>query len=422
LSVEKFIAKKIAGSSKNKGNISKPIVKIGIAGIVLGVSVMILTLSIVSGFKKAISSKISGLTTHIAISSVNLNSSNEPEPIVISKDTLKMILNLPEVLKIQEVGFKNGILKTNTENEGILLKGVSSDYDFSFLQQHIVKGEIPFISDTTLSKDILISEGLAEKLELNPGDKMLIYFISQRDAFDSTAGNFVTKFEQRSRSLKVSGIYKTSFADFDNNLCFADLKQIRKINYWSGELVGNYEVILKDFETLETANEEIEELLGYNYRVSTIKEIYSNIFIWLDKLDINGIIIIVLMIMVAVINMITALLILILERTHMIGLVKAMGMTNRSVQKIFLHISVRLIGKGLLWGNVLGIGLCYLQYYFHLVKLDSSTYYVDHVAIDINWTHYFLLNIGTFLVCMAMLFFPTLIITRLTPVKTLRFD
>ncbi|MGZ3901227.1 MAG: ABC transporter permease [Bacteroidia bacterium] len=422
MSVEKFIADKITGSEKGKGTISKPIVKIGIIGIVLGVSVMLLTISIVLGFKKAITDKMTGLTTHIAISNINVNPSNEPEPIIISDDTLKMLENIKGISHVQTTAFKNGILKTKTENEGILLKGIDKNYDFNFLKKHIVSGKLPSFSDTMASRDILISQGLSDKLGLNISDKMQVYFISQHQVYDSVAQEIITRSEPRSRKFIICGIFKTGFADFDDHLTFVDLKQIRTLNYWNNKQVGNYEIKISDFEKLDETKEAITDLLGYNYNVNTVRELYSNIFIWLDKLDINGVIIIVLMILVAVINMITALLILILERTNMVGLVKALGMSNANVRKIFLYISIKLIGKGLLWGNIIGIGLCYLQYYFKLVKLDSETYYVDHVAIDINWMYFLILNAGTFVICILMLFLPTILISKLTPIKTLRFD
>jgi lipoprotein-releasing system permease protein len=422
LSIEKFIADKITGSDKDKSNISKPIVKIGIIGIVLGVVVMLLTLSIVVGFKKEITNKITGLTMDIAISNVNINPSNEPDPIRISKDTIEMLKKIPFVKHIQTTAFKNGILKTNTENEGVLLKGINNNYDFSFLTSHLLEGRLPKFNDSIASKDILISKALAERLDLKVNGKMLIYFITQHETYDSTVKESIIKSEQRSRNFTICGIFKTDFSDFDNNLTFVDLKQIQKLNYWEDGMVGNYEIKINNFDNLIPCKEEIQNLMSYYYNVSSVKDIYSNIFVWLDKLDINGVIIIVLMILVAVINMITALLILILERTNMVGLVKALGMTNPNVRKIFLYISLKLVGKGLLWGNIIGIGLCYLQYYFKIAKLDSATYYVDYVAIDINWIYILLLNSGTFITCLLMLFLPTLIITKLTPIKTLRFD
>jgi lipoprotein-releasing system permease protein len=422
LSVEKFIADRISGSGKSKGNISKPIVKIGIIGIILGVAVMLLTVSIVLGFKKAIKEKMTGLTTHITISNINVNPSNEPEPLVISDDTLKLIRQNPRIKHIQTTAFKNGILKTKNANEGILIKGVDKNFDFEFLQKHMVEGHLPVFNYSSASKEILISKTLADKLELKIGEKMLIYFISQHTVFDSAANEDVIKYEQRSRNLKICGIFQTNFSDFDNSLSFVDIRHVRSLNYWDKNQVGNYEIKLNDFEKLEETRDELHELLGYNFNVNTIVDYYGNIFIWLDKLDVNGIIIVVLIIIVAVINMTTALLILILERINMIGLIKALGMADDDVRKIFMYITLKLVGKGLLWGNIVGIGLCYLQYKFEIVKLDSATYYVDHVAIEINWLYFLLLNIGTFIVCVSVLFIPTVLVSKLTPVKTLRFD
>jgi lipoprotein-releasing system permease protein len=422
LSVEKLIADRISDSSQNKGNISKPIVKIGIIGIAGGISVMLLTVSIVLGFKKEIVNKITGLTTHIVISSVNRNASNEPEPIALSEDTLKLLRDLPFVEYVQKSAFKNGLLRTETENEGILLKGVTGKYDFSFIAKHLTEGRLPQLDQPETSKEVLISEVLARKVDLKLNDKILVYFISQHEVYDSLIKAPILKSEQRSRKLSVCGIFKTNFADFDEKLCIVDLRQIQRLNYWDGAMVGNYEIKVKNFEKVEEAQVQIEDILGYDYSVNNVREISSNIFIWLDKLDINGIIIVVLMVLVATVNMITALLILILERTQMVGLIKALGMTNASVRKIFLYISFKLIGKGMLWGNIIGIGLCLVQYYFKLARLDSQTYYVDYVAVEINWIYFLLLNVGTFIVCGLFLFLPTLILTKLTPIKTLKFD
>ncbi|MDO8999239.1 MAG: ABC transporter permease [Bacteroidota bacterium] len=422
MSIEKFIADRISNPKLDKGNISKPIVKIGIIGIALGVSVMFLTVSIVLGFKKEIVNRITGLTTDLVISNINVNSSNEPEPIYLNEDSLKKIKNLPFVKHLQTTAFKNGILKTETENEGIVLKGITENYNFDFIKKHLIEGRLPIFKKDEASKDIFISSSLAEKLNLKLDEKMLVYFISQHEVYDSTIKDFITKYEQRSRKFTICGVFKTSFSDFDKSLAFVDLKQIQRLNFWNENQVGNYEIRINDFEKLNENLETIQEFLGYNYNVNSVKELYSNIFIWLDKLDINGIIVIVLMIIVATINMITALLILILERTNMVGLVKALGMNNAQVRKIFLFISLKLVGKGLLWGNIIGITACLLQQYFKIIKLDSEIYYVEYVAIDINWLYFIGLNIGTFVACFVMLFLPTLILTKLTPIKTLKFD
>lgn len=422
MSVEKLIADRITDSKQNKGNISKPIVKIGIIGITLGVSVMLLTVSIVLGFKREIVNKITGLTTHVVVSSINRNASNEPEPITIRQDTLEMIKKLPFVKHVQVTAFKNGLLKTNEENEGILLKGVTADYDFDFIQKHLVEGRLPEFTGVEATKDILVSKVLARKMDLKLNDKITVYFISQHQVYDTLLQETITKSEQRSRKLSICGIFKTDFADFDEHLSIVDIRHIRKINYWDSTMVGNYEIDVVDLNGLEEDQEKLEELLGYDYNIANVREIYSNIFLWLEKLDMNGIIVIVLMIIVATFNMITALLILILERANMVGLVKALGMTNVNVRKIFLFISIKLIGRGMIWGNIIGISLCLVQYYFKIAKLDSETYYVDSVAIEMNWLYILLLNAGTFITCSLMLFLPTLILTKITPIKTLKFD
>ncbi len=422
MSIEKFIANRISNPDLNKGNISKPIVKIGIIGIALGVAVMLLTVSIVIGFKKEIINKITGLTTDIVVSNINVNSSNEPEPIYLSEDTLKLIKQLPFIKHLQATAFKNGILKTESENEGVVLKGVSGDYNFDFIKKHLIEGRIPTFNESEASKDVLISLNLAQKLNLKINDKMLVYFVCQHQIYDSVLHENIIKYEQRSRNFVICGIFKTSFSDFDNSLSFVDIRQIQRLNYWQDNYVGNYEISISNFNKIDNNIETIQDVLGYDYTVNSVKSLYANIFIWLDKLDVNGIIIIVLMIAVATINMITALLILILERTNMIGLIKALGMNNANVRKLFLMISLKLIGKGMLWGNLFGIAACLIQQYFKPVKLDSAVYYVEYVAIEINWLYFLVLNAGTFLICFIMLLLPTLIITKLTPIKTLKFD
>lgn len=383
---------------------------------------MLLTVSIVPGFKKEIIKRLTGLSGDISITSINVNSSNEPEPITISEDTLLLLRRLPGIAHLQPTAVKNGILKTDTENEGVLLKGVTGEYDFSFTRNNLLSGRLPEFKAGEAGKDILVSEALAERLGLELDQKMRVYFISEHSVYDSLQGGEVTRYSQRSRNFTICGIFKSNFADFDAQLCITDIRQIRQLNFWDSTQVGSYEIRVKDFAQLDAGQEQVQDLLGYNYNVNTATETYATVFIWLDKLDINGIIIVVLMVVVATMNMVTALLVLILERTNMIGLVKALGMSNVSVRRIFVYISFRLTAKGLLWGNVVGIGLCLLQYHFKIIGLDSATYYVDHVAVEINWYYYLLLNAGTLFVCCLILLLPTLIIARLTPVKTLRFD
>jgi lipoprotein-releasing system permease protein len=383
---------------------------------------MLLTISIVIGFKKEITKKVTGLAADVSITNMSYGTNGEQIPLRISKDSLAMITKIPNVKHVQGTAHKNGIVKTKTENEGVLIKGIDANYDLEFINKHLISGRLPDLKTQDPGNDILISENLATRLNLKADDKFLVYFVVQHEVYDSIEKTNYTKFEQRSRNFKICGIYKTSFSDFDNDLTFTDVRHIQKLNYWQPEMFGAYEIKVKDFDDLDNTVLDLNDVISVNCQAISVKDNFSNIFIWLDKLDINGVIVIVLMIVVAVINMITALLILILERTNMVGMVKALGMNNVNVRKIFFYISIKLLGRGLIWGNIVGIGLCLLQYYFGWAKLDSSTYYVDKVIIDLNWLWYLILNIGTAGTCLVMLILPTLIITKITPIKTLRFD
>lgn len=422
MSAEQFIADRISRPEQNKGNISRPIVKIGIAGIAIGLAVMLLSISIVGGFKSEIINKITGLTAHVIVSSININASNEPEPITLSEDSLNLLRNLPGVKTIQKTSFKNGLLKTEHENEGILLKGVDRHYDTAFIHQHLLSGRMLRYNDSAAGREVLLSYELSKQLNIQLGDKITVYFLVQQESLDSATGATYLKSDPRSRLLTVCGIFNTGFSDFDKQLGIVDLRLLQVLNGWSLQQCGSFEIKTHSFAQLMPVYEQVAEVLGYNYNTRPVTELYAGIFMWLEKLDMNGVIIVVLMVLVAIINMITALLILMLERANMIGMVKALGMSNASLRRVFLRISLRLVGKGMFWGNLIGIALCYLQYYFHIVKLDASAYYVDHVVVQMNWTYIIALNIGTFLSCGIMLLLPTMILSSMTPLKTLKFD
>ena len=383
---------------------------------------MLLTVSIVLGYKNEIVRKITGLTADIVVSSINLNASNEPEAIQISEDSLQLLRQLPNISHIQRTAFKNGLLKTKYENEGVLLKGIDKNYDTTFIKTHLSAGRLLRFNDASASKEVVMSSELSKVLNINVGDKITVYFLVQRQMLDSTTGEAYQMSVPLSRPLTICGIFTTGFSDFDKQLGIVDLRMIQVLNGWSLSSCGSYEIKLTGFERLNESTESVQAYLGYNYSTRAVTEIYSTIFVWLDKLDINGIIVVVLMIVVATINMITALLILMLERANMVGMVKALGMSNVSVRSIFLRISFRLVGKGMLWGNIIGISLCLIQYYFRVIELDATSYYVDHVAIQINWLYILVLNVGTLLSCGLMLLLPTLILTGMTPLKTLKFD
>ena len=402
---------------------SSPIIKIGIIGIALGVAVMIITLSVVTGFQQQITNKITTFTSHLQINDYDQNQSFEPNPIVVHDDILKAIGNIPNVKLYQPFATKNGILKTKTDNEGIVLKGVSETYDWSNLKPYIKQGNLLSLNKDTVSKQIFISQTLANKLNIKLNQKMLIYFMSKKKINDTTlSGSNYIDYEPRVKDFYVKGIFNTGFSDIDKNLVFVDLKQIQKLNYWKSNEVAGYEVFLKDFNLLDQSLEDVNDIIGYKYTVNSAKQLQNSIFSWLEMIDVNAVVIITLMVLVAAINMISALLILILERTNMIGLLKAFGSSKQSVRKIFFYVSIQLLIKGLLIGNFIGIGFCLIQNYFNIIPLNSATYYLDSVPINLSMLHVLYVNVGTIIICMLMLFLPTLILNKITPIKAIQFS
>jgi lipoprotein-releasing system permease protein len=402
---------------------SSPIVKIGTTGIALGVAVMIITMAVITGFQQQITKKITTFTAHLQINDYDENPSQEPNPIVVDEAVLTSVKAQPNVKHMQAFATKNGILKTKTENEGIVLKGVSTDYDWSFLQPYLSEGAVLNITDTAVSKDIFISQAIATKLNIKLNQKLLVYFMSKKKLTDTTfSGQNYIEYEPRVKDFYVKGIFNTGFSDFDKNLVFVDLKQIQKLNYWNPQQVGGYEVYLNDFNQLEQTQDILNDLVGYDLIVNNVKQMQNAIFSWLDMIDVNAVIIITLMVLVAAINMISALLILILERTNMVGILKAMGLANGKVRGVFFYVSLQLLGKGLLFGNIVGIGLCWLQLQFKFATLNSATYYLDYVPVNLSAMHVIGINVGTIVVCLLMMFLPTLILNRITPVKAIRFS
>ncbi len=402
---------------------SSPIVKIGTTGIALGVAVMIITMAVITGFQQQITKKITTFTAHLQINDYDENPSQEPNPIVVDEAVLKSVKAQPNVKHMQAFATKNGILKTKTENEGIVLKGVSTDYDWSYLKPYLSEGAVLNITDTAVSKDIFISQAIATKLNIKLNQKLLVYFMSRKKLTDTTfSGQNYIEYEPRVKDFYVKGIFNTGFSDFDKNLVFVDLKQIQKLNYWNPQQVGGYEVYLNDFSQLEQTQDLLNDLVGYDLIVNNVKQMQNAIFSWLDMIDVNAVIIITLMVLVAAINMISALLILILERTNMVGILKAMGLANGKVRSVFFYVSLQLLGKGLLFGNIVGIGLCWLQLQFKFATLNSATYYLDYVPVNLSAMHVIGINVGTIVVCLLMMFLPTLILNRITPVKAIRFS
>jgi len=417
LSIERFIAKRIIFGQSGSNQLSRPIMRVSVLGIALGMALMILTLAVVSGFQKEIRNKLIGFGAHIQITNYDNNVSDEPQPITSRPDFLEDLKELPQIRHIQAYATKSGIIKTKTDNEGVLLKGVGADYDWSFIEQNLVAGKVFTVSDTGLTRSIVISKLLADKLELKLDDKMVIYFLIRKT---DSAEN--VSYEQRVKTFFISGIYNTGYEDVDKKLTLVDIRQIRKLNYWNEDQVGGFEIAINNYEQIDELGAEVNALAGQGFVAQTIKETNPTVFSWLDLQDVNAVIVITLMLLVAGINMISVLLILILERTNMIGILKALGAKNKSIRGIFLYNAAYLIGKGLFWGNLLGIGIALMQQRFGLFTLDPKTYYISVVPVHLDVMTILLLNAGTLACCLLMLLVPSFIVAKITPVKSIRFS
>ena len=412
------IANKLWTSRSGKRVISAPVVKIAVGSIALGMSVMIITLAIVTGFKNEIRSRAIGFAGHIVVIAYTNNNSYEQEPVSIQADFVKTLTDNPEIKHIQPYATKNAIIKTSLENQGIIIKGVDKTYNWHFITQYLKEGTIPDFSDTVSSDKILVSQTIANKLNIKTGDKLVTYFVSKKRGDDTLAN---AGYEPRTRKFKVCGIYQTGFSDVDDNIVFADLRQIQRLNYWASNQAGGFEIELKDFEKIDAMTEEINGETGQGLEARSVKGLYPTLFSWLDLLNSNAAIIIVLMIAVAIINMISALLILILERSSTIGILKALGAGNSLVRNVFLFQSARMLGTGLLIGNLAGLMLTWLQLKFKLITLNPETYYVSFVPVEFNIMHIIGINLLTVACCLLMMLLPVLVISKITPVKTLRF-
>jgi len=407
MNVEYFIAKRLFTAKEENNTYTKPILRIAILAIALSVAVMLISIMVVTGFKNDISDKIIGFGSHITISNFTNNQSYESEPISVEQDFYPSITAVEGVKHISTFATKAGIIKTADEIQGVVLKGVSSNYDWTFFKDNLVSGSVFEVNDSVKSNQILISENISKTLDLNVGDGLVMYFAQN---------------PPRVRKFHISGIYNTAMSDFDKLFVLGDINHIQALNGWENNEVGGFEIQLTNFDDLDKITDEVYNLTPYNLNAQSIKEKTPQIFNWLDLQDVNVQVILILMLIVGVINMITALLILILERTKTIGILKALGATNWSVRKIFLYSAVNLIVKGLLVGNALALSFAFLQKKFSLISLDPATYYMDTVPINFDLTYILLLNIGTVVVCYVVLIVPSVIITKITAIKAIRFE
>ncbi len=363
-----------------------------------------------NGLRLEIGNKVIGFGGHIQIRNYQPSTTYQQSPVALHDSTIAVIQQLNQVEAVHGFAQKAGILTTDELFEGAILKGVSKTYPLQNFGKYLVSGHLPAIADSGYSDSILISQTLCKKLKLNLGDKVRMYFVREAPK------------PPLMRKWYISGIYQTDFDEIDQNFIIGDIKHIQRMNKWEPNEIGGYEVYLNSEENLAETTQQIRTLLPFEIDAHSVRDLNEQLFQWLDLFDLNIYLIILIMIAVATVNMSIALLILIIERTNMIGILKALGSTNLSIRKIFLTHALRLIGKGLFWGNLIGIGLCLLQQQFGWVKLDPSTYYVSQVSIDLNPLHLIILNATTLVICLICLILPSYLITRISPVKAIKFD
>ena len=413
MNLEYFIAKRIH-FQQGKKNISRPAVRIATIGIALGLAVMIIAIAVVVGFKQEIRNKTIGFGGHIQITNFDNNNTYEMNPIKADKALIKKIESVDGVKHVQRFATKPGIIKTDTEFEGIVIKGIDAGFDWKFFKSNLVEGKVIDVSGPTPSNQVVISKYLTNLLGLKLGDSFYTYFIQDR---------------VRARKFKIVGIYSTNFIEYDKLIVLSDMRQVQALNDWSPDSFSGLEVLIKDFNKIDEVGDAVYNVTanrfnkeGSAFSTQTIKQLNPQIFSWLDLLDMNVWVILILMLAVAGFNMISGLLILILERTSMIGILKSMGATNWSIRKIFLYHSLFLIGKGMLWGNIIGLSLCGIQYFTGIIPLDAEAYYVATVPITFNWLYILLLNAGTFMASLLMMIGPSYLITKINPAKIIRYE
>ena len=406
-----FIAKRIIASKRYKNSVSSPIIRISILAIAIGIAVMLFSVATGVGLQKKIKEKISGFNGDIQISHYDANNSKVTvTPISRNQDFYPDFEGVPNVRKVQVFATKAGIIRTPDEFEGIVLKGVDKDYDWSFFNSYLKSGRVPGF-DEELSNEVLLSNKTAGRLRLETGDLFHMFFVKDDP---NMAPN--------SRKFEVAGIFDSGFEEFDETFIIGDIRHIQRINKWDEDQVGGFEVFIHDFDRLRNTGAEVYRSIDPTLNAFTTAEKYPAIFEWLSLFDTNIVVIIGVMILIAGINMITALLVLILERTQMIGVLKALGNQNWSIRRIFLYNAAYLIGKGLFWGNLVGLGLLLIQRYFGVIRLNPETYYVNEAPVYLSVPAWLFINVGTLLLCLLMLLIPSYIVSKISPVKAIKFD
>ena len=404
MNFELLIARRIISGQSQTGPVTGPIIKVAIGAVAVGMCVMILAVCIVTGFQKEVRNKLVGFSGQIQISNLDDNSSFEKKP--MDGSIAALVRRQENVKHAQVFATKAGIIKTDSEIEGIVLKGIGADFDWSFFNRYMVAGKHFDVRDTQTSNEAVISRHTADKLRLKCGDNLYVYFIQQ---------------PPRARKLHIAGIFDSGMEEMDKTFLLCDIGHIQKLNDWKSTEVAGVEVYLDDFDDLNTTAQTLNSSIGFDLQAKTIKELHPQLFDWLGLQDLNALIIMVLIVMVCAMNMVSAILILILERIGTIGILKTQGASDKSIRKVFVYIATYLLGIGLLAGNALGIGLCLTQKYLGIMKLDQSSYYLSQVPINFSLENLTFLNFFTIFTLFLMIILPTAVIVKLNPLRSIRF-
>ncbi|WP_372932775.1 ABC transporter permease [Mariniphaga sediminis] len=417
MNTELFISRRLFFEKGDKKFLSQKIIRIALVGIALGLAVMIVSVAVVTGFKREIRNKVIGFGSHIQVVNFDSNNSYETLPVSKKQSFLEELKTIYGVKNVQTFATKPGMIKTDEYIQGIVFKGADAGYDWTFFRNNLVEGELPAINDSVRSDEILLSGQVAKLLDVSVGDRVVLYFINEDEN------------NPRMLQLSVCGLYNTSLEEFDNLFVLGDLQQVQRLNNWRSDQISGFEVTIADFNRIDAIEQEVRNaVLDYSIendailRTTNITREYPQIFDWLSILDMNVWVILFLMALVAGFNMISGLLVLILERSKMIGVLKALGSPNWSIRKVFLYLSAFLTSRGMLWGNAVGIAFIVIQHFGGLFKLNPATYYVDVVPVNFSLLHLLLLNIGTIVVTILMLVVPSYFVSKISPERTIRFD
>ncbi len=413
MNLELYIARRLRTGDKDS-RLSTPSVRIATVGIALGLAVMILSVAIITGFRQEVTDKVTGIGSHIRISNFDSNNTYESKPVLKDSAFVKTLFASGNISAVQAYATKPGIIRTNEQMQGIVLKGYDASFDASFIKKNLVEGRAVNFAQEQRTDSVLISQSTADALLLSVGDKFRTYFFQDKI---------------RIRPFVVAGIFDTGLSDFDQLFMLCDLRQVQRLNKWEANQISGYEVSIKDFDHLEQVAYETYLLAanrldekGSSMMTRHIKELYPQIFGWLEVIDVNVWIILSLMLLVSGVNMISGVLILILERTRTIGILKAMGDPDWNIRKVFLYLSGFIVFRGLLWGNIIGLSIALIQHHFKIIPLDPLNYYVDTVPVNLDFLHLLMLNLGTFVVIVAMMLIPSFLITKISPIKSIQFD